>query len=103
MSLPNSKYKTQNPFKNQNQNQNQKINTKSNKNMILQYKKSDKTTSEIESKLKSLTLAYKTEKDKNVESPILVDGKNRIKGKQQILAHLQALEGELHQWYYCNC
>lgn len=70
--------------------------------MILQYAKVTSTVKEIEDKLQSLSLDYQKKKIV-VDIPVLVDGKDKIEGKEAILAHLEILEKELHSWYYCDC
>jgi len=71
--------------------------------MILKYKKNSPETSEIESKLKALSLAFKKEQYKSLKKPQLLDGKQEIIGKNAILEHLGEVEKELYSWYYCDC
>ena len=71
--------------------------------MRLQYQEETTAFKEVEAKLKSLTLAFKKEKVKDGPPLLLIDSKEKITGKEAILAHLQVLEGELHSWYYCDC
>lgn len=70
--------------------------------MTLQYRRGTPTLKEIEDKLQSLSLDYQKE-EITVDLPVLVDGKEKIEGKEAILAHLEILEKELHAWYYCDC
>ena len=71
--------------------------------MTLQYKVLNPFVTEIEDKLKELSLAFKKEQVSAKKSPTLVDGKKEIVGKKAILEHLRLLEGELNAWYYCDC
>ncbi len=71
--------------------------------MTLQYQVLNPLVTEIEDKLKELSLAFKKEQVSGQKSPILVDGKKKIVGKKAILEHLRLLEGELNAWYYCDC
>jgi len=69
--------------------------------MILQH--NGKNGQEALDKLLSLSLAFTVESETQHKTPKLKDGKVEIKGLKAILAHLETLEGELDQWYYCNC
>ncbi len=71
--------------------------------MILQYSTQSPQLLEVEEKLKDLSLAYKKEELAVATQPILLEGGNRIEGKEAILEYLKEIEGELHQWYYGSC
>ena len=71
--------------------------------MTLQYRVLNPFVREIEEKLKELSLAFKKEQISAKKSPVLVDGRKEIVGKNAILEHLRLLEGELNAWYYCDC
>jgi len=68
----------------------------------LSYSNQEEQAVAIKDKLTSLSLAFREAKS-DVEIITLVDGNNTITGVKAILGHLEKLEGELHQWYYCDC
>ncbi|MEM6316729.1 MAG: hypothetical protein AAF960_03615 [Bacteroidota bacterium] len=69
--------------------------------MTLYFSKETPDVAEIESKLKELTLAFDKQQKTSATEPTLIDGGQKIIGKEAILAHLQIVEGELFSWYYC--
>ena len=72
--------------------------------MILKYP--NNTTQdfiEIESQLKTLSLAFNAVENQTLSNIILEDGEQQIIGKKAIIKHLDELSEELEQWYYCNC
>lgn len=71
--------------------------------MILQYHVFNSLVKEVEDKLIELSLAFSKEKINGHQPLVLVDGKEKIVGKNAILEHLRLLEGELNSWYYCDC
>ena len=58
---------------------------------------------EIEEKLKALSLAYKVEEQMDLKVLQLQDSGILLEGKAAILHHLEKIEGELKQWWYCDC
>ena len=71
--------------------------------MLLKYVMETSDLQEVEAKLKALSLAYKKEKISVPKQLLLIDSREKITGKEAILAHLQVLEKELPSWYYCDC
>jgi len=71
--------------------------------MTLEYHDSNAIVTEIEDKLKELSLAFKKAQTSKKNAITLVDGKKKIVGKKAIFEHLRLLEGELNSWYYCDC
>ena len=71
--------------------------------ITLKYGIKNAAVVELESKIQQLSLAYQIEEKKSNKQIILQDGKLEIKGVTAILKHLEELQGELSQWYYCAC
>lgn len=71
--------------------------------ITIHYQQKDQQLERIEEKLKSLTLAYKTQQDSAIQQPTLKDGLETIIGEPAIQTYLEQLEGELGQWYYGAC
>ena len=70
---------------------------------VLKYPARNKALEELEDRLRQLSLASRTEEDKELEMPVLVEGKKMISGFDNILAHLNGIAGELYLWRYCTC
>jgi hypothetical protein len=58
---------------------------------------------QVKARLDSLTLAYHTEFKEWNEGVILVDGKQKWCGLQDIMQHLDDVERELKHWHYAAC
>lgn len=71
--------------------------------IVLQYSTLTDEVKEVQSRLESLVLSHKVEETENLNEPILISGKDRFSGKQEISAFLEELGGELQQWYHCAC
>ena len=71
---------------------------------ILKYDEKDAAFKEVEERMLSLSLGFQTTQQKGLDSVSLFDNEELIaNGKTAILAHLDEVSGELHQWYYCSC
>lgn len=71
--------------------------------ITLQYAERNAQVTEIEERLKSLSLAFKSQSVPETVDLQLLDGTKQVQGLVEIQAHLDELSQELHQWYYCNC
>lgn len=69
----------------------------------LQYPTATAQFQQVEDRLRQLTLSFKTEQDSELDDIQLHDGSQLVQGFAQIQRHLDALQGELDQWYYCGC
>ena len=71
---------------------------------ILKYNENNDPFREVEERMRSLSLGFKIEQQKEMDTVSLYDDEELIaSGKTAILAHLDEVSGELHQWYYCSC
>lgn len=69
--------------------------------ILIKYSVKDKDFQEVMVQLETMTLDHKTElHDGDLQ---LIEGKQRVTGKTEILKYLDGLSRELHSWYYCNC
>ncbi len=71
--------------------------------LLLKYPALTPATQALEERLAQLSLAFKTEHDPTLETPVLIEGNTTIAGIEYIAKHLDQLAGELHSWWYCNC
>lgn len=71
--------------------------------ITLQYAERNAQVTELEERLKELSLAFQSEAKPQLQALQLVDGKKQLQGFPAIQTHLDELSKELHQWYYCNC
>ncbi len=70
--------------------------------ITITYRQPSQEVDLIKDKLASMSLAYKDQV--NDEHPIaLRDNDDLYIGMESIQQYLQQLEGELNQWYYCDC
>ena len=70
---------------------------------ILKYAQKNAEVTEIEDRLKQMSLSFKLEKREDLSEIILEEDKTRFSGFKSINDHLDQLSGELNSWYYCNC
>ena len=71
--------------------------------IILRVPADETKAAEVEERLQSLSLAFRKEESQKVEVLTLEDGESVVEGHRAIQTYLDKLQGELHQWYYCNC
>ncbi len=69
--------------------------------MTLQYAKNTPVVEEILEKLTELSLAHKKEITAESQTPILIDGAQKISGREEILEHLAQVQSELKYWHSC--
>lgn len=69
----------------------------------LQYPRVTTQVQEVKDRFRQLSLAFKAEQHAQLEDIQLYDGQQLVYGYSQIQQHLDALQGELDQWYYCGC
>lgn len=70
--------------------------------ITLTYRQPSQEVKHIKEKLASLSLAYADQIDQE-HAIALRDNEEIYIGQASIEQYLQQLEGELDQWYYCNC
>ena len=71
--------------------------------MIFQYSKATNDIQEVENRLVHLSLQHSIELNEALDEPILIEGKARHVGLENINLLLDKLEAEREQWYYCSC
>lgn len=71
--------------------------------MKLIFNAENRAHKDIEERIISMSLAHEVEKVADLEIPILIDGREEIKGLKAIDLHLDQLKDELHNWYYGSC
>lgn len=70
---------------------------------ILKFSKKNKEATQLEERLGQMSLAFKTELNSDLNEIVLAEGQKEVIGFKNINAHLDELNKELHNWYYCNC
>jgi hypothetical protein len=71
--------------------------------MDLQYPKYTSEIQDIENRLKELSLQYSVEERVEIPYPVMLDGKTAYTGLIEIMAFIDQLANESHQWWYCGC
>lgn len=71
--------------------------------MDLQYPAYSPEIQDIENRLIELSLYYTLEERKELSEPVMMDGKTEHRGIIEILAFIDQLSNEAHQWWYCDC
>lgn len=71
--------------------------------LILKYPPKALQRTELEDRLRQLSLAFRSEEDPKLEEPVLIEGRISYTGTANIMAHLDELARELYFWQYCNC
>ena len=70
--------------------------------ITLTYRQSTQEVTLIKEKLASLSLAYSDQIQED-HAIALHDNDQVYIGKESIEKYLHQIEGELSQWYYCDC
>lgn len=71
--------------------------------ITLRYSNQVAELNEVEEKLKALSLAYKLEQQQDLKVLQLSDSGILLEGKEAIQQHIEKIERELKQWWYCDC
>ena len=71
--------------------------------MVLHFSKYTKELEDLESRIKTLSLAYSKNQNEGLEIPMLKDGSKEYKGIDTMNDYIDLLDLEKEQWYYCNC
>ena len=58
---------------------------------------------QVEERLKEMVLGYEIKKSKKYQTVELVEGDERIIGIVAIQKYLDDIQGELKNWWYCEC
>ena len=71
--------------------------------IVIRYNKKSEGINLIEERLKEMVLGHKLELMKNAKEVVLIEGKEKIEGFAGIHKYLDEIQGELKQWWYCDC
>ena len=71
--------------------------------LIFKYPERTPAVQTIEERLAELVVAHQIQTDEQLKAPVLEDGTRMLEGTQAIHHHLDELQGELKQWWYCAC
>ena len=71
--------------------------------LLLRYSPRDDRATDLIDRLRELVLAHKLEETPGLVEPVLCDSGEEIAGAAAIHRHLDGIQGEQHQWWYCSC
>jgi len=71
--------------------------------IILHIHKKNAKTDAIENRIKEMVLAYKVKNGSRLKKMMLTEGDEKIIGSKAIHEYLDKIQGELKQWWYCDC
>ena len=70
--------------------------------LILKYH-NRKQVEEVIERMARLALAHKLEEISGLEKPVMKEGNTEYTGIEDINRHVDQLEKEASQWWYCDC
>jgi len=71
--------------------------------LTLHFKKKNKNVEALLERFKEMALGYEIKIEKDLKKIQLTEGDELVVGNKAIHKYLDKLQGELKQWWYCDC